>query len=142
MILSFLYLSELGGHVGAAGLQEGKPSLLVAGSAHTAARSARRLPAFRDRAGHDQPADHHLSGLRDARLDGGVAASVACTSRQAGTTLGVAGSAAGAAMARGGPAITEAIHTVWWIVAGLGLVIFALGLIGFKREKWDLGHIT
>ena len=74
----------------------------------------------------------------------GVAASVACTSRQAGTTLGVAvsGSAAGAAMARGGPAITEAIHTVWWIVAGLGLVIFALGLIGFKREKWDLGHIT
>jgi hypothetical protein len=73
-----------------------------------------------------------------------VAASVACTSRQAGTTLGVAvsGSAAGAAMARGGPAITEATHTVWWIVAGLGLVIFALGLIGFKREKWDLGHIT
>jgi hypothetical protein len=31
-------------------------------------------------------------------------------------------------MARGGPAITEATHTVWWIVAGLGLVIFALGL--------------
>ena len=47
----------------------------------------------------------------------------------------MSGSAAGAAMARGGPAITEATHTVWWIVVGLGLVIFALGLIGFKREK-------
>jgi hypothetical protein len=45
---------------------------------------------------------------------------------------------------RGGPpgGQAEAIHTGWWIVAGLGLVIFALGLIGFKREKWDLGHIT
>jgi MFS family permease len=71
----------------------------------------------------------------------GVAASVASTSRQAGTALGVAvsGSAAGAAMARGGPAFTEATHTVWWIVAGLGLVIFALEPTGFKHEKWESG---
>jgi EmrB/QacA subfamily drug resistance transporter len=69
----------------------------------------------------------------------GVAASVASTSRQAGITLGVAisGSVVGAAMARGGPAFTEATHTVWWIVAGLGLMIFALGLI--TTSRWALG---
>jgi hypothetical protein len=32
----------------------------------------------------------------------------------------------GTTAARGGPAFTEAIHTVWWIVVGLGLVIFPL----------------
>jgi hypothetical protein len=42
-------------------------------------------------------------------------------------------------MARGGPAFTEATHTVWWIVAGLGLVIFALEPTGFKHEKWESG---
>ena len=73
-----------------------------------------------------------------------MAAPVAYTSRQAGTTLGVAvsGSVAGAAMARGGPAFTEATHTVWWIVAGLGLVIFALELIGFKHEKCNVTVIN
>jgi LPXTG-motif cell wall-anchored protein len=48
------------------------------------------------------------------------------------TTSAVSGMAA---MARGGPAFTGATHTVWWIVAGLGVVIFALGLIGFKRRS-------
>jgi hypothetical protein len=45
----------------------------------------------------------------------------------------MSGSVIGAAMARGGPAFTEATHTVWWIVVGLGLVIFALGLITTSR---------
>jgi EmrB/QacA subfamily drug resistance transporter len=61
----------------------------------------------------------------------GVAASVASTSRGVGITLGVAisGSVVGTSMALGGSAFTQATHTVWWIVAGLGLVIFALGLV-------------
>jgi EmrB/QacA subfamily drug resistance transporter len=65
----------------------------------------------------------------------GVAASLASAGRQTGTTLGVAisGTIVGSALARGGPAFTEATHTVWWIVVGLGLVIFALGLITTSR---------
>jgi EmrB/QacA subfamily drug resistance transporter len=66
----------------------------------------------------------------------GVAAAIASASRQFGITLGVAmsGSIVGAATARGGPVFTEATHTVWWIVAGLGLVIVALGWITTSRR--------
>jgi EmrB/QacA subfamily drug resistance transporter len=69
----------------------------------------------------------------------GVAASLASAGRQTGTTLGVAisGTIVGSALARGGMAFTSAEHGVWWIVAGLGLVIFALGLISTSR--WALG---
>jgi EmrB/QacA subfamily drug resistance transporter len=69
----------------------------------------------------------------------GVAASIASASRQIGITLGVAGSGSvvGMSIARGGTAFTEATHTVWWIVAGLGLVIFALGLITTSRRALD-----
>jgi hypothetical protein len=62
------------------------------------------------------------------------AAAIAPAGRQVGITPGaMSGSIAGAAMARGGPAFTEATHTVWRIVAGLGLVIFALGWITTSR---------
>jgi EmrB/QacA subfamily drug resistance transporter len=69
----------------------------------------------------------------------GVAASLASAGRQTGTTLGVAisGTIVGSALARGGMAFTSAEHGVWWIVAGLGLVIFALGLI--TTSRWALG---
>jgi EmrB/QacA subfamily drug resistance transporter len=69
----------------------------------------------------------------------GVAASLASAGRQTGTTLGVAisGTIVGSTLARGGMAFTSAEHGVWWIVAGLGLVIFALGLISTSR--WALG---
>ncbi len=69
----------------------------------------------------------------------GVAASLASAGRQTGTTLGVAisGTIVGSALARGGVAFTSAEHGVWWTVAGLGLVIFALGLISTSR--WALG---
>jgi hypothetical protein len=68
----------------------------------------------------------------------GVAASVASTSRQTGTTLGVAvsGSIVGATVNQGGLAFTLATHAVWWMVAGLGLVIIALALI--TTSKWAL----
>ncbi|HEY1969371.1 MAG TPA: MFS transporter, partial [Pseudonocardia sp.] len=61
----------------------------------------------------------------------GVAASVASTSRQVGTTLGVAvsGSIVGATVSSGGASFTTASHVVWWLVLGLGVIIFALGLI-------------
>jgi Na+/melibiose symporter-like transporter len=61
----------------------------------------------------------------------GVAGSVASTSRQAGTTLGVAisGTVVGTALSRGGTAFTSAAHGVWWTVAGLGLVVLILGLL-------------
>jgi EmrB/QacA subfamily drug resistance transporter len=69
----------------------------------------------------------------------GVAASLASVGRQTGTSLGVAisGTIVGSALARGGMAFTSAEHGVWWIVVGLGLVIFALGLI--TTSRWALG---
>ena len=65
----------------------------------------------------------------------GVAASLASAGRQTGTTLGVAvsGAIAGPALARGGTAFTSAAHTVWWLVAGLGAGIAALGLVSTGR---------
>jgi hypothetical protein len=68
----------------------------------------------------------------------GVAASLASAGRQTGTTLGVAisGTILGSALARGGVAFTSAEQGVWWTVVGLGLVIFALGLISTSR--WAL----
>ena len=69
----------------------------------------------------------------------GVAASVASTSRQTGTTLGVAlsGSIVGSSLAQGGASFTLATHAVWWMVVGLGAVVFALGLV--TTNRWALG---
>jgi EmrB/QacA subfamily drug resistance transporter len=69
----------------------------------------------------------------------GVAASLASTGRQTGTTLGVAisGTITGSALARGGTAFTGAAHGVWWMVAGLGAGVLALGLVSTGR--WALG---
>jgi EmrB/QacA subfamily drug resistance transporter len=69
----------------------------------------------------------------------GVAASLASTGRQAGTTLGVAisGTIAGPALARGGTAFTSAERGVWWTVAGLGAGLVTLGLLSTGR--WARG---
>ena len=69
----------------------------------------------------------------------GVAASVASTSRQVGTVLGVAvsGSIVGAAASRGGPAFTQATHAVWWIQVGLGVVVLAMGVL--TTTRWAVG---
>jgi hypothetical protein len=68
----------------------------------------------------------------------GVAASLASTGRQAGTTLGVAvsGTMMGSALARGGTAFTGAAHGVWWLVFGLGVGVLGLGLLSTGR--WAL----
>ncbi|HEX4249051.1 MAG TPA: MFS transporter [Pseudonocardia sp.] len=77
-----------------------------------------------------------VSGM--PRSMAGVAASVASTSRQTGTTLGVAvsGSLVGATLAQGGLAFTTATHAVWWIVFGVGLFVAALGLV--TTSRWAL----
>lgn len=63
------------------------------------------------------------------RAMAGLAAAVASTCRQTGTTLGVAiaGTVVGSAVAHGGgAAFTSTARAVWWTVFGLGLLIAAL----------------
>jgi MFS family permease len=60
----------------------------------------------------------------------GVAAAVASTSRQVGQALGVAvtGSILGSAVGTGvGGHLTAASHPAWWLIAGCGACIVALG---------------
>jgi hypothetical protein len=64
----------------------------------------------------------------------GVAAAIASTSRQVGTTLGVAVlgavAAGGAAAGDGvGPGFVSASHTAWWIICACGVCVLALGLL-------------
>ncbi len=66
------------------------------------------------------------------RTQAGVAAAVASTSRQVGSALGVAviGSAVVSALA--GPIRTSfgpASHVGWWLIAGCGLAVLAIGVI-------------
>jgi EmrB/QacA subfamily drug resistance transporter len=69
----------------------------------------------------------------------GVAASLASTGRQIGTTLGIAisGTIVGSALARGGTAFTSAEHGVWWTVLGLGVGILVLALLSTGRWALD-----
>jgi EmrB/QacA subfamily drug resistance transporter len=69
----------------------------------------------------------------------GVAASLASTGRQTGTTLGVAisGTIVGSALAGGGLAFTRAEHGVWWLVLALGAGILILGLLSTGRWALD-----
>ena len=78
-----------------------------------------------------------VSGM--PRSMAGVAASLASTGRQTGTTLGVAiaGTIVGSALARGGTAYTRAEHGVWWLVLGLGVGILVLGLLSTGRWALD-----
>jgi EmrB/QacA subfamily drug resistance transporter len=62
----------------------------------------------------------------------GVASAIASTSRQVGMTLGVAvlGAISGGAISETiGPGFAAATHSAWWICAGLGVIILALGLL-------------
>ena len=75
-----------------------------------------------------------VSGM--PRSMAGVAASLASTGRQTGTTLGVAiaGTTVGTALARGGTAFTNAEQGVWWLVLGLGIAVGVLALICTGRR--------
>jgi EmrB/QacA subfamily drug resistance transporter len=71
-----------------------------------------------------------VSGM--PRAQAGVAAAVASTSRQVGTSLGVAiaGSIAGHGLEVAHRAsFTGATHAVWWLTVGYGVVIVILGLV-------------
>jgi EmrB/QacA subfamily drug resistance transporter len=70
----------------------------------------------------------------------GVAAAVASTSRQVGSTLGVAIVGAvlsGVTATAIGPGFIQASHAGWWIVTGLGAAVLALGLA--STTQWAYG---
>lgn len=79
-----------------------------------------------------------VSGM--PRAQAGVAAAVASTSRQVGQSLGVAVIGTAVTSAVVGPVVTgfaPASHVGWWIVAGLGVVILAIGLV--TTTAWATG---
>jgi len=70
-----------------------------------------------------------VSGM--PRSQAGLAAAVTSTSRQVGASLGVAlaGSLAGAGIESANrPDFAEATHVVFWLIAGFGAAIAALGI--------------
>jgi EmrB/QacA subfamily drug resistance transporter len=71
-----------------------------------------------------------VSGMPGSQA--GVAAAIASTSRQVGFTLGVAviGAIAGGTISSAiGPSFAAATHAGWWLIAGLGVVSLAVGLL-------------
>jgi hypothetical protein len=75
----------------------------------------------------------------------GVAAAVASTSRQVGSTLGVAvvGAVASAgAVAAIGPSFAAASHPGWWIITGLGCAVFVIGLASTTRRALDTARVS
>jgi len=76
-----------------------------------------------------------VSGM--PRSQAALASAVISTSRQVGAALGVAlaGSLAGAGIeAAHRPGFAEATHVVFWVTAGLGVVIVVLGLVSTGRR--------
>jgi EmrB/QacA subfamily drug resistance transporter len=84
-----------------------------------------------------------VSGMPPAQA--GVAAAVASTSRQVGTTLGVAalGAVAGGGLGAAiGPAFAQATQPGWWIVAALGLAVAVLGYVTTTAWARDTARRT
>jgi MFS family permease len=76
-----------------------------------------------------------VSGM--PRSQAGVAAAIASTSRQVGTSLGVAVMGSVVLSALHGPlrsGFADASHVGWWIVAGCGAGVLALGVITTSRR--------
>jgi MFS family permease len=78
-----------------------------------------------------------ISGMPPSQA--GVAAAVASTGRQVGSTLGVAvlGSLAAGGLSAIGPGFTAATHVSWWIVVGLSAMTLVLGYV--TTTPWALG---
>ncbi len=78
-----------------------------------------------------------ISGMPPSQA--GVAAAVASTGRQVGSTLGVAvlGSLAAGGLSAIGPGFTAATHVSWWIVVGLSAGTLVLGFV--TTTSWALG---
>ena len=75
-----------------------------------------------------------VSGMPTDRA--GAASAVASTSRQVGVSLGVAlcGSVAGPALSAVGVDFAASARPLWAVCAGLGVVVFALGLFSTSRR--------
>jgi EmrB/QacA subfamily drug resistance transporter len=74
-----------------------------------------------------------VSGMPKAQA--GVASALASTSRQVGASLGIAVAGSILGSRRGlGLSFTQAIHPVWWIMAGCGATIALLGW--FSTTPW------
>jgi EmrB/QacA subfamily drug resistance transporter len=82
-----------------------------------------------------------VSGMPTDRA--GSASAVASTSRQVGVSLGVAlcGSVAGAALATTGSDFAVAARPLWFICAGLGVTIFALGVFSTSARATRSAHL-
>jgi len=79
-----------------------------------------------------------VSGMPSAQA--GVAAAVASTSRQVGSCMGIAviGAVVGASSVHTfGPAFAHATHPGWWLIAGLGVIMLAVGAI--TTTAWAQG---
>jgi EmrB/QacA subfamily drug resistance transporter len=79
-----------------------------------------------------------VSGM--PREQAGVAAAIASTSRQVGQSLGVAviGAAVASVMASMfGSSFAAASHVGWWIIAGCGLAVLALGVVSTSAWARD-----
>jgi len=82
-----------------------------------------------------------VSGMPPAPA--GVASAVASTSRQVGQSLGVALAGAIAVVATTDPALlATGTHPGWWLVAGCGALIVALGLLTTTRWALDTATAT
>jgi hypothetical protein len=84
-----------------------------------------------------------VSGMPAAQA--GVAAAVASTSRQVGTTLGVAvvGAVAGGSLAGAlGKGFAAATHASWWIIVALGFAVLVLGAVTTTRWADDTARAT
>jgi hypothetical protein len=74
------------------------------------------------------------------RTQAGVAAAIASTSRQVGTSLGVAVIGSVVVSSLAGPfrtAFSAASHPGWWIVAACGCAVLVLGLV--TSGRWATG---
>jgi EmrB/QacA subfamily drug resistance transporter len=84
-----------------------------------------------------------VSGM--PRSQAGVAAGVASTSRQIGSSLGVAVIGSATISALHGPfklGFASASHAGWWIMAGCGVMIFVLGLLVTGRWARQTAQAT
>ncbi len=84
-----------------------------------------------------------VSGMPPAQA--GVAAAIASTSRQVGTTLGVAvlGAIAGGTLSGAiGKSFAGATHPGWWLIAGFGAVILVLGVLTTTRWAEETARRT
>lgn len=84
-----------------------------------------------------------VSGM--PRAQAGVAAAIASTSRQVGSTLGVAvvGALVSASMARGGHLdLATGSRAGWWVLVGCGVVVLGLGLTATTSWAKDSARRT